>query len=260
MDEQTISRDGTPIAYERTGKGPAIVLVSGAMSTGATVAPLAARLSDRFGVVVYDRRGRGASGDTPPYAVDREVEDLAALIEAAGGEASLYGVSSGGALALRAATSGLPVRQVAVYEVPFADYRDGGAEQRAEYDRNLTEALADGRRGDAVELFLRLTGLAEEVIATARQSPMWADMEAIAHTLAYDDAVMGDGLVPRERLASLTVPVLALAGDAGPEWMRRANEAIARAAPRGAYRALEGQTHVVEPQVLAPVLAEFFAS
>src|SRR4051794_654899 len=117
MDKQTISRDGTPIAYERIGKGPAVVLVSGAMSTGATVAPLATRLSDRFSVIVYDRRGRGTSGDTAPYAVDREVEDLAALVEAAGGEASLYGISSGGALGLRAAASGLPVRHVAVYEV-----------------------------------------------------------------------------------------------------------------------------------------------
>ncbi|MER6125163.1 alpha/beta fold hydrolase [Streptomyces sp. NPDC001795] len=258
MDQQTISRDGTPIAYQRTGHGPAVVLVSGAMSTGATVAPLAARLSDRFSVVVYDRRGRGGSGDTAPYTVAREVEDLAALIEAAGGEAALYGISSGGALALRAAASGLPVREVAVYETPFADY-GGGVQERAEYTRNLTEALAQGRRGDAVELFLRLTGMAPQMIANARQSPMWAAMEAIAPTLAYDDAAMGDGLVPRERLASITVPVLAVAGGASPEWLRRATRAVAEAAPQGTYRALEGQTHMVDPEVLAPVLAEFFA-
>ncbi|MER6352254.1 alpha/beta fold hydrolase [Streptomyces sp. NPDC001634] len=258
MDQQTISRDGTPIAYQRTGQGPAVVLVSGAMSTGATVAPLAARLSDRFSVVVYDRRGRGGSGDTAPYTVAREVEDLAELIEAAGGEAALYGISSGGALALRAAASGLPVREVAVYETPFADY-GGGVQERAEYTRNLTEALAQGRRGDAVELFLRLTGMAPQMIANARQSPMWAAMEAIAPTLAYDDAAMGDGLVPRERLASITVPVLAVAGGASPEWLRRATRAVAEAAPQGTYRALEGQTHMVDPEVLAPVLAEFFA-
>jgi pimeloyl-ACP methyl ester carboxylesterase len=257
MDKQTISRDGTPIAYERTGQGPAVVLVSGAMSTGATVAPLAARLSDRFGVIVYDRRGRGESGDTPPYAVAREVEDLAALIEAAGGEAALYGISSGGALVLEAAASGLPVRQAAVYETPFADYGDG-VQERAEYTRNLTEALAQGRRGDAVELFLRLTGLAPEMIANARQSPMWAGMEAIAPSLAYDDAVMGDGLVPQDRLASITVPVLTVAGAMSPDWLRRATEAVAQAAPRGTYRKLEGQTHMVDPEVLAPVLAEFF--
>ncbi|MGV9247407.1 alpha/beta fold hydrolase [Streptomyces sp. NPDC003710] len=259
MDKQTISRDGTRIAYERTGQGPAVVLVSGAMSTGGTVAPLAARLSDRFGVIVYDRRGRGGSGDTQPYAVAREVEDLAALIEAAGEDAWLYGISSGGALALEAAASGLPVRGVAVYETPYADF-GGGEPQRAEYTMNLHEALGQGRRGDAVELFLRLTGLAPEVIASARQSPMWADMEVIAPTLAYDDAVMGNGLVPRERLGSIPVPVLSLAGGASPEWLRRAAEAVARSAPRGTYRTLEEQNHMVEPQVLAPVLAEFFTS
>ncbi|MCW7944209.1 hydrolase [Streptomyces hygroscopicus] len=258
MDKQTISRDGTPIAYQRTGKGPAVVLVSGAMSTGATVAPLAPHLSDRFSVIVYDRRGRGRSGDTQPYAVTREVEDLAALIEVAGGEAALYGISSGGALVLEAAASGLPVRQVAVYEPPFADYGGGGPE-RAEYTVNLGEALEQGRLGDAVELFLRLTGLAPEVIATARQSPMWADMEAIAPSLAYDNAVMRDGLVPRHRLASVAVPVLAVAGGASPEWLRRAAEAVAQAAPGGTYRVLAGQNHMVEPQALAPVLAEFFA-
>jgi pimeloyl-ACP methyl ester carboxylesterase len=259
MDKQTISRDGTPIAYARTGQGPAVVLVSGAMSTGATMAPLAAHLSDRFSVVVYDRRGRGESGDTPPYALDREIEDLAALIEAADGEVSLYGVSSGGALVLQAAAGGLQVRQVAVYEVPFADYVEGGAEERAEYTRNLTETLAQGRRGDAVELFLNLTGLAPEMIASARQSPMWPGMEAIAPTLAYDDAAMGGGLVPLDRLASITAPVLAVAGDASPKWLRRATEAVARATPRGAYRTLEGQTHMVDPAALAPVLGEFFA-
>ncbi|MGW5251867.1 alpha/beta fold hydrolase [Streptomyces sp. NPDC004012] len=257
MDKQTTSRDGTRIAYERTGQGPAVVLVSGAMSTGATVAPLGAHLPDRFSVIVYDRRGRGGSGDTEPYAVAREVEDLAALIEAAGGEAWLYGISSGGALALEAAASGLPVRGVAVYEPPFADY-GGGQPERAEYAARLGEALGQGRRGDAVELFLGLTGLAPEMIANARRSPMWADMEALAPTLAYDDAVMGDGLVPRERLASVTVPVLAVAGGASPEWLRRAAEAVAQAVPRGTYRTLRDQDHMVEPQVLAPVLAEFF--
>ncbi|MEV6025045.1 alpha/beta fold hydrolase [Streptomyces sp. NPDC052036] len=259
MDKQTISRDGTRIAYERTGRGPAVVLVSGAMSTGATVAPLAAHLPDRFSVVVYDRRGRGGSGDTEPYAVAREVEDLAALVEAADGEAWLYGISSGGALALEAAASGLPVRGVAVYEPPFADY-GGGQPERAEYTARLGEALGQGRRGDAVELFLGLTGLAPEMIANARRSPMWADMEALAPTLAYDDAVMGDGLVPRERLATVTVPVLAVAGGASPEWLRRAAEAVARVAPRGTYRTLKDQDHMVEPQVLAPVLAAFFGS
>jgi pimeloyl-ACP methyl ester carboxylesterase len=258
MDKTTISRDGTSLAYERAGQGPAVVLVSGAMSTGATVRPLAAALSDRFDTVVYDRRGRGESGDTAPYAVEREVEDLAALIETVGGEAALYGVSSGGALALEAAASGLPVRRVAVYETPFAVHEDG-VKERAEYTAHLTEALGQGRRGDAVELFLRLTGLAEEMIQRARQSPMWAGLEAIAPSLAYDNAVMGDGLVPSARLASITVPVLSVAGGASPAWMREAAQVVAETAPRGTYRSLEGQTHMADPTVLAPVLAEFFS-
>ncbi|MFI2379688.1 alpha/beta fold hydrolase [Streptomyces sp. NPDC018964] len=257
MDKNISSRDGTSLAYESAGRGATVVLVSGAMSTGGTVAPLAAPLSERFRVVVYDRRGRGASGDTAPYAVEREVEDLAALIAAVGGEAALYGVSSGGALALRAAASGLPVHHVAVYETPYAMSEEDLGE-RARYTERLTAALAEGRRGDAVELFLRLTGLGEDVIQGARQSPMWAGMESLAPSLAYDDAVMGDGSVPRELLASIGVPVLSIAGDASPAWMREAARAIAESVPRGTYRTLEGQTHMVEPDVLAPVLAEFF--
>ncbi|MEU3249384.1 alpha/beta fold hydrolase [Streptomyces sp. NPDC006997] len=258
MDKQTISRDGTPIAYERSGDGPAVILVSGAMSTGATVAPLAGSLSDRCTVLAYDRRGRGASGDTAPYAVDREVEDLAALIDAAGGEAALYGVSSGGALALRAAASGLPVRQVAVYEVPYA-LDDASARERAEYTESLTAALGDGRKGDAVALFLSLTGLAPQLIQGARQSPMWSEMETIAPTLAYDDQVMAGGRIPHDLLTRVTCPVLALAGGASEEWMRRAARAVAEAVPEGTYRVLTDQNHMVEPGVLGPVLGEFFA-
>jgi pimeloyl-ACP methyl ester carboxylesterase len=260
MDNKTFSRDGTPIAYDRSGQGPAVILVSGAMSTGGTVAPLAVPLSERYSVLVYDRRGRGESGDTAPYAVAREVDDLAALIDAAGGEACLCGVSSGGALVLEAAASGLPVRRVAVYETPFADFLDGGAEQNAEYTEKLTTALAEGRRGDAVELFLRLTGMGEDMIQGARHSPMWSGMEAVAPTLAYDNATMAGGLAPRDRLASLTVPVLAVAGGASPQWMREGTRAVAEAAPQGSYRVLEGQTHMVDPTALAPVLAEFFAA
>jgi pimeloyl-ACP methyl ester carboxylesterase len=257
METQTLSRDGTHIAYERSGDGPAVVLVSGAMSTGATMAPLAAELSGRCDVTVYDRRGRGRSGDTEPYAVEREVEDLAAVIEAVGGEVSLYGISSGGALVLRAAASGLPVRRVAVYEVPYA-MDDAAARAGAEYRERLAAALGQGRRGDAVELFLRLAGLGEEMIRGARESPMWAGMESLAPSLAYDDAVMGDSRVPRARLASVTAPLLSLAGEVSDAWWHEAARAVAEAAPHGTYRTVEGQTHRVEPGVLAPVLAEFF--
>ncbi|MFF9861025.1 alpha/beta fold hydrolase [Streptomyces tendae] len=258
MEKTTVSRDGTRIAYERSGRGPAVVLVSGAMSTGATMAPLAAELSGGFDVTVYDRRGRGASGDTAPYTVEREIEDLAALIEALGGQASLYGMSSGGALVLRAAASGLPVRRVAVYEVPYA-VDDAAARAAAEYTGRLAEVLGQGRRGDAVELFLRHTGLGEEMIRGARQSPMWAGMESVAPSLAYDDAVLGDGRVPRSEIAAISVPLLVLAGGASDAWWHEAARAIADAAPEGTYGTVDRQTHMVEPGVLAPVLAEFLA-
>jgi pimeloyl-ACP methyl ester carboxylesterase len=259
MDKKTLSRDGTPLAYERYGDGPAVVLVGGAMCTGATLAPLAEALSDRFGAVTYDRRGRGDSGDTAPFAVAREIEDIAALMEASGGSAALYGISSGGALALEAAASGvLPVSKVAVYETPFAVY-EGGGKERLEYTERLTELLGEDRRGDAVELFMALAGTPPEMIADARRSPGWPDMEAIAPTLAYDNAAMGDGLVPRDRLASVSVPVLSVAGGASPEWMRQAARAVADTAPDGTYRTLDGQTHRVDPQALAPLLKEFYS-
>ncbi|WP_267715320.1 alpha/beta fold hydrolase [Streptomyces sp. CoH17] len=259
MEKTTVSRDGTRIAYHRSGQGPVVVLVSGAMSTGATTAPLAAELSDRFDVVVYDRRGRGGSGDTAPYAVEREIEDLAALIEEVGGEASLYGMSSGGALVLRAAASGLPVRRAAVYEVPYA-MDDAAVRAAAAYTERLAEALGRGGHGDAVELFLRHTGLGEGMIRGARQSPMWAGMESLAPSLAYDDAVLGGGRVPTSAIASIGAPLLALAGGASDAWWHEAARAVARAAPEGTYGTVAGQTHRVEPGVLAPVLAEFLAA
>ncbi|GAA1251705.1 MULTISPECIES: alpha/beta fold hydrolase [Streptomyces] len=259
MDKKTNSSDGTAIAYERVGTGPAVILVSGALSAGSSMEPLAARLSAGLGAVPYDRRGRGASGDTAPYAVSREVEDIAALIDAVGGSAALYGMSSGAALALEAAASGLAVTRVAVYEPPFA-LGAGGGKERAEYTRQLSGLLADGRNGAAVELFMSLTGMPAGMIAGARRSPWWPDMEAVAPTLAYDDAAMGDGLVPRERLASITVPVLAVAGGASPAWMREAARTVAEAVPDGTYRTLDGQTHAVDPDALGPLLSDFFSA
>ncbi|WP_329349329.1 alpha/beta hydrolase [Streptomyces sp. NBC_01261] len=258
MDKKTVSRDGTAVAYQRIGAGPPVVLVGGAMTTGDGLLPLAAQLAHRFEAVPYDRRGRGASGDTAPFAVAREVEDIAALIDAVGGSAALYGHSSGAALAVHAAASGLPVTEVALYEPPFA-LDASGAKERAEYTERLTELLAEDRRGDAVELFMALTGAPPQMIEGARRSPMWPGMKAIAPTLVYDDAALGDGLVPTERLASLSVPVLTIAGGASPEWMRRAARNAADAAPDGTYRVLDGQTHMVDPVVLAPLLTEFFS-
>jgi pimeloyl-ACP methyl ester carboxylesterase len=253
------SADGTTIGYERTGSGPALVLVDGAMCyRGAgPLRPLAALLSDAFTVLTYDRRGRGESSDTAPYAVAREVEDLAAVIAAAGGEAYVYGISSGAALALAAAAAGCGITGLALYEPPFLTGVDDGARAK-EYTERLHELLDAGRGGDAVALFMTHVGVPAQVIAGMRAQPGWATLEAIAPTLAYDDEVLGDGGVPRDLASTVTVAVLVLAGGASPEILRRAAAATADALPTAVHRTLDGQTHDVAPDALAPALIEFF--
>jgi Alpha/beta hydrolase family len=165
------SKDGTPIAYDRQGSGPAVILVGGAFVDRSENAPLATELAQRFTVYNYDRRGRGQSGDTQPYALDREIEDLQALIAEAGGSAHLYGVSSGGALVLEAVAAGVAADRLAVYEVPY-NMADDGPQRQREYAETLEGLLAEGRRGDAAELFMRVAGASEEIIAGARSSPV----------------------------------------------------------------------------------------
>ena len=251
------SKDGTTIAFDRAGEGPAVILVSGASTTRLANAGIAALLAPHFTVFNYDRRGRGDSGDTTPYAVEREFEDLDALIAEAGGSASVFGSSSGAVLALEAAAHGLAIPKLALWEPPF-NLDEDGPRRHKEYMTRLAELLAVDRRGDAVEHFMTLVGLPPEMIAGARNSPMWPGLEDIAHTLAYDAAVMGDSLVPAARVGSLTVPTLAMDGEASPPSLRNAAQAIADALPHGHHRTLEGQTHDVDPAVIAPVVAEFF--
>jgi pimeloyl-ACP methyl ester carboxylesterase len=257
---QVMSNDGTVIAFDRSGQGPAAILVGGAFQYRAIDPPtaqLAALLAQHFTVFHYDRRGRGESGDTQPYAVEREVEDLEALIHEAGGSAFVFGMSSGGVLALEAAR-GLAITKLAVYELPF-NSGDEHARQAAErYTQQLAALLNEGRRGDAVALAMTTWGAPPEAIAGMRQAPIWPLFEAVAPTLAYDDAIMGDGSVPTARLASITVPTLVMDGGASPAFMHNAAQATAHALPNGQRRTLEGQTHDVAPQVLAPVLVEFF--
>jgi uncharacterized protein YndB with AHSA1/START domain/pimeloyl-ACP methyl ester carboxylesterase len=199
------SADGTAIAYERSGSGPALILVDGAMChrAGGPMRPLAALLQEAFTVYTYDRRGRGESTDTLPYAVTREVEDLRALIARAGGEAYVYGISSGAALVLATAAAGPGIAKMALYEPPFMAEVDGGTRIK-EYTERLGELLEAGRRGDAVALFMTHVGIPEQVVAGMRAQPGWAAMEAIAPTLAYDDQVLGDGSVPRDLAPSIT--------------------------------------------------------
>ncbi|MFE3740302.1 alpha/beta fold hydrolase [Streptomyces sp. NPDC059134] len=253
------SGDGTPIAYRRSGEGPPVILVGGAFSTAESEAPLARLLAPRFATITYDRRGRGASGDRAPYAVEREIEDLAALLAMAGGSAALYGVSSGGALVLEAVAAGLPVTQFAVYEPPYAT-DPAALPAKAAYTERLTGLLARGERDDAVELFLSAMELHPATIAVMRRSPLWTDLAAVAHTLAYDNQVLGEGLIPVRRLAAVTTRAMVVDGGASPPVVRDAARAAARALPRGRHRTLTGQTHEVAPHVLAPVLEEFFAA
>jgi pimeloyl-ACP methyl ester carboxylesterase len=258
---QVISKDGTIIAFDRSGKGPAVILVGGAFQHRAIDPPtaqLAALLAQHFRVYHYDRRGRGDSSDTQPYAVEREIEDLEALINEAGGSAFVFGMSSGGVLALYAAARGLAIKKLALYEPPF-NLGDEQARQASEnYTRQLTALLTEGRRGDAVALAMTTWGAPAEAIAGMRQTPMWSLFEAVAPTLAYDNAIMGDGSVPTERLASITVPTLVIDGGASPAFMQNAAQAAAHALPNAKLRTLEGQTHDVAPEALAPVLVEFF--
>ena len=252
------STDGTPIAYESSGGGPAVILVDGAMChrAGGPMRPLAALLRDSFTVYAYDRRGRGESGDTAPYAVAREVEDLRALVAAAGGEAYLYAMSSGGALALATAAAEPGVTRVALYEPPFMAEVGEGVRAK-EYTSRLGELLDAGRAGDAVALFMVYVGIPEQAIAGIRSQPGWASMEAIAPTLAYDDALLGS-VVPRELAPQVTVPALVIAGGASPSNLQGAAWATAEALPTAEHRILDGQTHDVVPDALAPVLVEFF--
>ncbi len=260
-----ISKDGTIIAFDQSGKGPAIILVSGAIQHRAIdsgTAQLAALLAQHFTVFHYDRRGRGDSGDTKPYALEREVEDIEALIDDAGGAAYLYGHSSGAALALEAAVRlGNKIKRLAMYEAPYNN-DDTAKRTWREYIKQLTEALAAGRRGDAVALFMKVVGTPADQIEGMRHAPIWPVFEAVAPTLAYDHiAILGqDRSVPTKRVASVSVPALVMNGSASYPFMYDTAQALSKAMPHAELRTLEGQTHEVAAEALAPVLEEFFTS
>ncbi|MGW7537942.1 alpha/beta fold hydrolase [Amycolatopsis sp. NPDC054798] len=260
------SADGTQIAYSRIGSGPALVLVDGALCyrTSTPNDDLAKALSDRFTVYTFDRRGRGESGDTAPYDVEREIEDISALAKEAGGEIGLYGISSGAALVLEAAHRGVPVKKVAVYEPPFV-VDSTRKRVPADYQAKLEAAVAAGKPGDAIKTFMvEGVGLPALMVAMMRLMPMWPRMKRIAHTLAYDAQVMDDNQagrpLPDDRWSGITAPTLILDGGKSPEWMRNGVAAAAAQLPDADYRTLPGQTHLVKTAALAPVLAEFFAT
>jgi len=254
-----LSKDGTPIAFERTGKGPALIVIDGALCSRAfgPTAKLAPLLADHYTVYRYDRRGRGESGDTAPYASAREVEDVAALMDHAGGSASLLGLSSGGALALECAVARLGVQKVIAYEPPYVD--DDGTRGGARHEMELRRLVDAGQRGDAVTYFMRdMVGAPAFMTVVMKLMPwIWSKLRAVAHTLPYDAAVMTAFRVPRMRFGSIARPVLVLNGTKTDPRLKAAARVIADIVPGAQHRELAGQTHNVSPAALAPAVREF---
>lgn len=258
------SKDGTEIAYETKGTGPALILVDGALcyrSFGPMMS-LAELLAPHFAVTLYDRRGRGESSNTKPYSVEREIEDLDALIQAAGGSAYVLGISSGACLAMEAAVRlGSKIKKLAMYEAPY-NSMEPARRNFEDYQRRLNDTLAAGQPGDAVGMFMRLVGTPAGQVEGMKQAPVWPMFEAVAPTLAYDAAVMGkDGAVPVDRAKRVSVPTLVMDGGASFEFMpfmRETAITLAETIPGARHRTLEGQRHDVSVDVLAPVLIEFF--
>jgi pimeloyl-ACP methyl ester carboxylesterase len=256
--ETVTSKDGTTIAFDRLGQGPPVVLVSGGSVDRMSLAGLAQELASDLTVLNYDRRGRGPSGDTPPYAIEREIEDIEAVVAAAGGEAAIFGSSSGAVLAMLAAGAGLPITKAALWEPPYLP--QGMPTPPEDQVERYERFVAEGRRGDAVEFFMsKVVGMPPEFVAGARSQPWWAATEALAHTLAYDARIMGDYRIPTDRVAQVRVPTLVVAGGADMPFMRDTAQALADALPQGEVRFLDGQGHDVDMHVLAPVLRGFFA-
>jgi pimeloyl-ACP methyl ester carboxylesterase len=258
-----VSADGTRIAYESAGSGPPLVIVGGAFATRADARALVDALSERFTAVCYDRRGRGDSGDTQPYAPEREVDDLRALIGTLGGAAFVHGHSSGGALSLDAVAGGLPITKLAVYEPPFT-IDDSRPPYPDDFVATLRELVEAGRSGDAVAAFYR-TGLLmpEAQIEKERKASNWPHLESLAHTLIYDYEVLGDRIsgrpLPASMAESITIPVLILEGGDSPPTLRNPAAALAALLPNARKRTLDGQGHGAPADVLAPILESFFA-
>ncbi|GGS36695.1 MULTISPECIES: alpha/beta fold hydrolase [Actinokineospora] len=256
------SADGTRIAYTATGSGPALVLVDGALChRGFGPSPdLVKAFSSDFTVYAYDRRGRGESGDTAPYSVDKEIDDIAAVIDAAGGAAAVLGLSSGGVLALDAANRLDSITKAAVYECPFI-VDDTHAPRPASLIEDMDAMIAQDRRGDAVTSFMRMVGTPGFAVMVMKLMPMWKKLKAVAPTLRYDYRVLGETgsgkPLPQDRWADAKQPVLAMDGGKSPDYLRNAMRMLADTLPTAEHRTLPGQTHMVKPEILSPVVTEF---
>ena len=257
------SKDGTRIALDRSGHGPALILVGGALSDRSGWAPLAKLLTPRLTVFSFDRRGRGDSEDTSPYSVEREIEDLEAVIDEAGGAAFVHGQSSGAVLALEAAAK-LPakVRKLSLYEPPFI-IDDSRPPPPENFVSHIKELITANRRGDAIEFWMTdVVGAPAEAVAQMRSAPTWPALKAVAHTLPYDIAILGDNMagnpLPSQRWTSVAAPTLVMDGGASPAWIRNSAQALEDILPNARHRTLEGQTHNAAPEVLAPEIERFF--
>jgi len=255
-----ISKDGTKIAYNKNGTGPTVILVDGAFCSkdfGPTP-KLVPVLANYFTVISYDRRARGDSGDTQPYSVQREIEDIEALINVAGGTAHLFGVSSGAVLALKVAAGGLPIGKLVVFEPP---YNTDGRRRKPlpDAELQLKQMIAKGRKKDAVNFYLRkVIGLPSIVTFILRLTPNWSKMIGNANSLPYDAAVMGNFILPNEMLASIKIPAMVIASAKSPESLKNPAQLVAQTIPNSQQRILKGQVHNVPPQHLVPVLVDFY--
>jgi pimeloyl-ACP methyl ester carboxylesterase len=254
------SKDGTKIAYDQSGTGPAVVQVDGALCSRnfGPLPSLAKLLEPHFTVFNYDRRGRNESGDTQPYAPEREIEDLAAIIDAAGGSAFVAGVSSGAALSLAGAAAGLNIKKLALYEAPFMVDKTGHQPPK-DSGAQLKKMIAEGRRGDAVKFFMKdmvnVPGFAVFIMSIM---PIFKKLKAVAHTLPYDAAIMGDFSLPEQKAALVKIPTLVGGGEKSPASMQNAVKQTADAIPGSQLKMFPGQTHNISMKVLAPALIEFF--
>ena len=257
--QSVVSKDGTKIIYDMLGKGPTVILVLGALNTRKAGARLAKLLSTHFTVISYDRRGRGDSADVQPYSPKREVEDLEALINEVGEPVYLYGHSSGGAIVFETAILlGKQIKKLAIYEVPYA-VDDAAIRAAKDYNKKLKALLSGGHKDDAIALFMQYIGVSDKQTQAMNRLPMWKGLVAMAPTLAYDSDLLGSGhAIPTSHLKHISSPALIMNGGNSPEFMRIVAERLSKIIPKAQHRSIDGQNHGVKPEVIAPILTEFF--
>jgi len=257
---KVISKDGTSIAYSKTGNGSTVIIVDGALCSRAfgPTSKLAPLLANNFSVVNYDRRGRNESGDTTPYSVEREIEDIEALINETGSSAYIIGFSSGAALAFRAVASGLPIKKLAMYEAPYV-MNMGGHNPPADTAAQLKQLIASGQRAAAIKFFMKdMVGLPGIIPFIMSLTPMWKKLKAVAHTIPYDAAILDGFTIPTALAAKINIPTLVLNGSKSPVSLKNASKKLAEAIPHAQSKSLEGQTHDVSMKAIAPELINFF--